>query len=132
MELKDRIIKYILNNPGVNMDTIISEATSKGISQHEVLVALDVVHKDKRITHTATASGVVTYKPATAKVSTVPTHVTWLTANYPRPGVGDIPSFIMPFPEIDLSHIFMTRDEAKEYKAAASGRPIYMMKKHYA
>lgn len=121
MELKDRIIKYILNNPGVNMDTIIDVAKAKGYSQQEVLTTLDAVHKDKRITHNANASGVVTYKPATAKVTTVPTHVTWLTANYPRPE-----NFVMPWPEIDMSHLFMTRDEAKEYKAAASGRPIYI------
>lgn len=128
MELKDRIIKYILNNPGVNMDTIIDVATSKGYTQSEVLTTLDTVHKDKRITHTANASGVVTYKPATAKIATVPTHVSWLAANYPWPSSD----WTEAFPEIDMSHIFMTREQAKEYKAQASGRPLYMMKNNYA
>lgn len=124
MELKDRIIKYILNNPNTTMDTIIGEATSKGYTQHEVLTALDSVHKDKRITHTANASGVVVYRPAKAKVSTVPTHVTYWHDNYPPMTTDNDGSGI----DIDLSWMFLkTKDERDDYKAAAKGLPKHMM-----
>lgn len=133
MELKERITAYIIKTAPVTMDTIIEVATAKGFTQSEVLTALDKVHRDKRISYTANASGVVTYKLANAKKD--PTdHLKWLNGsndqgkpNYPPMDSTNDGSGI----DIDISHLFMTREEAKEYRAAASGRPAYMIQSKY-
>lgn len=125
MELKDRITKYIIKNAPVLMTDLVRVATSKGYTESETLSVLTGIDRDKRIKVTTKGDDIV-YGLASAKVSTVPTHVTWLTANYPWPP----PEWTEAFPEIDMSHIFMTRDEAKEYKAQASGRPVFMQNKY--
>lgn len=130
MELKERIAAYIIKNAPITMDAVISAAKDKGFDEGDILTALDTVHKDKRIVHVVSTAGVVTYKLAIAKTTPSVNHVSWLSQNYPRPGIGDVPSFIMPFPEIDYSFIFMNREEALAYKAEAKGMPIHLIKKH--
>lgn len=122
--LRDRIIKYILTNGTVSMEAIISVAKGKGFTESEVLDALSHVHKDKRVQQMADVTGHVMYKPTVQKVTTAPTHHAWVDANYPRY------EYEMPFPEIDMSYLFLkTREERDEFKALASGRPLYMIKK---
>ena len=122
MELKERITAYIIKTAPVTMDTVIEVAIAKGFTQAEVLTALDAVHRDKRISYTANASGVVLYKLASAKKG--PTdHLRWVRDNYPPMDSTNDGSGI----DIDLSHLFMSPDEAKEYKAAAKGMPSYML-----
>lgn len=123
MTLTQRLTKYILSHPNVTLDGLVKIATSKGFTEGEVYAALDTVHRDKRITQ-STKGGEVVYRPAVAKASSPTPHLDWLRHNYPYPD-----NFIMPFPEIDYSWIVMSPDEAKEYKAAAKGMPLYMIKK---
>jgi hypothetical protein len=54
----------------------------------------------------------------------------WARDNYPWPGQNGIPEFVMPFPEWDLSWIFLTPDEMKEYRAKAKGMPLFVLNKH--
>lgn len=122
MELKERITAYIIKNAPVTMDTVLEVAIAKGFTEAEVLTALDAVHRDKRITQNANTVGVVTYKLASAKKD--PTdHLKWVRDHYPPMTEDNNGSGI----DIDLSHLFMSPDEAKEYKAQAKGVPSYML-----
>lgn len=104
------------------MDTVLEVATAKGFTEVDVLTALDSVHRDKRISYTADASGVVLYKLAAAKKD--PTdHLKWVRDNYPPMDSTNDGSGI----EADYSFLFMSPDEAKEYKAAVKGMPLYML-----
>lgn len=128
MDLKSRIVKYIQGHEPITMDDIIDVATQKGFTQSDILTALDLVHKDKRITQTANASSVVIYKTATAKEPPTLTHLSWVTQHYPWPDAD----WTEAFPEIDLGAMFLrTKEERDAYKAEASGRPLYMNKKNY-
>ena len=124
MELKQRIIAYIIKNAPVTMDTVISEATAKGYTEAEVLTALDVVHRDKRLTQTANTAGVVTYKLANAKKA--PTdHLKWIKNNYPIMTPETDGSGI----DIDMGHLFLkTKEERDAYLAEMKGRPVHMLK----
>lgn len=123
MTLVDRIIKYILKRETTTLMQLEGVVVSNGFTLDELFIALETVHKDKRIQYTANASGEITYRPARARVSSTPTHVEWLRDNYPYPD-----NFILPFPEIDMSYMFLkTHDERMEYKAQAKGVPRYML-----
>lgn len=127
MELKDRIIKYILTNGAVSMEDIISVAKTKGFSETDVLTALTQVHKDKRVQQMADVYGNVMYKPTVAKVTAPGTHLSWVRNNYPVMTEENDGSGI----EMDLSWMFLkTREERDAFKAEAKGMPVYMMKKH--
>ena len=128
MDLKDRIIKYILTNGPVSMDDIINVAKSKGFTENEVLIALDRVHRDKRIQQMADVTGHVMYKPATAKATEAGSHLSWVRNHYPVMTKENDGSGI----DIDLSWMFLkTREERDAFKAQAKGMPVYMMQKRY-
>lgn len=99
----------------------------KGFSQLAIMDAMELVHKDKRIAQSTHRDEIV-YRPYIAPPvkehfkSTVP---------YPYPGRDGIPEFVMPFPEWDLSFIFLTPDELDKYKADLRGVK-YIRKKRYA
>lgn len=131
MELKDRIIKYILGHAPVSMTDLVSAATSKGFTEQEVLQALTGIDKDKRITVTANASGEVMYKLSSTKAKPAPStsHLEWLRAHYPWPSSD----WVEPFPEIDIGHIFLrTLEERQAYQAQVKGMPLHMLRKHHA
>jgi hypothetical protein len=124
MELNQRLITYILKAAPVTMDKLIDVATDKGYTLDEILTTLEQVHKDKRITQAANAAGVVTYKLATVKER--PDHLAWIRANYPWPD-----NFEMPFPEIDMSYLFLkTKEERDAFRAEMTGRPLYVKNKY--
>ena len=132
MELKQRIITYIIKNAPVTIDTIIEQATSKGYTELEVLNTLEQVHKDKRIKQT-TRGNTVVYTLYTQQEPKPQTHLTWLRQNYPTPDPWNLDSegnFIEPFPEIDMSWIVMSPDEIKEFKAEMSGKPVMYNKRY--
>lgn len=123
MDLKERITAYIIKTAPVTMDTVIDVATAKGFTESEVLATLEQVHKDKRITQTASTDGVVTYKLTSVKER--PDPQAWLRANYPWPDKDWTP----PFPEIDLGALFLRNKEERDaYTAAAKGLPVHMVK----
>ena len=100
MELHERIIKYIEKHHPISYTSIVNVAVGKGFNEYQVLNALDKIgNKLKKIVRKEE----VWYDliPTQTPIKT-PTHISWLTKNYPRPN-----NFIMPFPEIDLSHLFL-------------------------
>jgi hypothetical protein len=122
--LKDRLTKYILKHAPVTMDALISVATSKGFTENEVLIALTGIEKDKRLKVTTKGSNIV-YSLANAKAPASISHLEWLRSHYPWPE-----NFIMPFPEIDLGHLFLrTLEERQAYQAQVKGMPLHMVKK---
>lgn len=126
MELKDRIIAYILNHHPITYTEVENVALGKGFSQLAVMDAMELVHKDKRITQSTRGDEIV-YRPYIAPPVKEPFKS---TIPYPYPGRDGVPPFVMPFPEWDLSFIFLTPEEYEEYKAKAKGR-TFIPKKRY-
>lgn len=119
MELKDRIIKYVLTQSApVSMETIISVAKTKGFSEPEVLTALTYVHRDKRITQMADVTGHVMYKPTVQKTTEAGSHLSWVRNNYPVMTEENDGSGI----DIDLSWMFLkTKEERDEFRDKLRG-----------
>jgi len=126
-ELRDRIIRRIVAQHPVTYERLENLVLGIGHTELEFMEAMEQVHKDKRITQTTRGEEIV-YRPYIAPPvkehfkSTVP---------YPYPGRDGIPEFVMPFPEWDLSFIFLTPDELDKYKADLRGVK-YIRKKRYA
>jgi hypothetical protein len=126
MELKQRLVAYILKAAPVTMDKLIDVATDKGYTLDEILTALEQVHKDKRITQTANTAGVVTYKLATVKER--PDHLAYIRNNYPPMTPDNDGSGIDVG---DLSWMFLrTKEERDAFRAEMSGRPVYVKNKY--
>ena len=125
MKLSERIIAYVQNHYPLSMSALECIVLSKGFTLDDFYTALEVVHKDKRIVQ-STRRGEVWYSPAPEPtVVKTPTHVEWLTNNYPYPD-----NFEMPFPEIGMSFLFLrTKEERDAFKAEMSGRPVYVNNK---
>lgn len=126
MTLSERIIAYILNHHPITYRELEDVAMGKGFSQLAIMDAMELVHKDKRITQIARGDEIV-YRPYIAPVvkehfkSTVP---------YPYPGRDGVPEFVMPFPEWDLSFIFLTPEKMLEYRAGLKGQKYIPRKKY--
>lgn len=123
MELSERIIAYIEKHHPLALTTLEGVVVSKGFTLEELYAALTKVHKDKRVLQ-STRGNEVYYTIAPVITKQPSSHLTWVTNNYPWPT-----NFEMPFPEIDMSHLFMTREQALEYKAAAKNMPTFMYNK---
>ena len=126
MTLSERIIAYILNHHPITYREIEDVAMGKGFSQLAIMDAMELVHKDKRITQSARGDEIV-YRPYIAPV--VKEHLK-STVPYPYPGRDGVPEFVMPFPEWDLSFIFLTPEEMDRYRAESKGR-AYIPKHGY-
>ena len=121
MELKQRIISYIIKNAPVTIDTITAKAAEQGYTDLEVLTALEHVHKDKRIKQT-TKGDTVVYTLYTHKEPKAPTHLTWIKNNYPPMDSTNDGSGIDVG---DLSWMFLkTKEERDAFKAEMSGKPV--------
>lgn len=109
----------------VTLTELESRATERGLSLSDLYTALDKVHRDKRIVRKV-LNGEVTYVPAPKRSEVVNSHIKWVKDNYPWPDAD----WQEPFPEIDLGAMFLrTKEERDEYKALASGKPIWQVKK---
>jgi hypothetical protein len=128
MPLHERIIAYVSNHYPLSMSALEGIVLSKGFTIDDFYTALEKVHKDKRIVQ-STRRDEVWYSPAPEPtVVKTPTHVEWLTTHYPYPD-----NFEMPFPEINMSYLFLkTKEERDAFRAEMSGRPMYMVKSKYA
>ena len=129
------IINKILKDGEVTLSQLEHRATERGVSLSDLYTALEDVHRDKRITRRV-LKGEIVYSPAVERTATVGSHVSWLTANYPHPHQCDhgvrytTCEHCMPFPEISYAGLFLkTKEERDEYKAAATGRPVYLVSK---
>ena len=129
MELHERIIAYVEKHYPSSYTALEGIVLSKGFTLEAFYAALERVHQDKRVIQT-TRRGEIYYSPYIPPVATPPpSHLTWLDANYPPMTPENDGSGI----DLDLSFLFIkTKKERDEFKALASGRPVYMSKKKYA
>jgi hypothetical protein len=116
-ELATKIITRILTDQGSTYDKLEARALQMGIDMNTFQAAMVIVHRSKLIEQSV-KYGVIQYKVAVAKPVQPPQGASWVTANYPWPE-----NFEMPFPEIDMSHLFLKGEELEKYKCEAKGRP---------
>lgn len=128
VRLAKLIIDRITELKTVTYDELLARANEKNIEQGVFNNAMQRVHKKKTVL-VKDIKGVLTYSIKPVEVAATPSHVEWCKANYPYPGVDGIPEFVMPFPEWDVSYIFLTPDELEEYKEAIRGGRVYKRKK---
>ena len=126
MTLPERIIRYILKKQTTTLIELEGLVVSKGYTLDQLFSALEHVHKDKRITNTANASGEITYRVAARKVSVQP-GLDWIRNNYPPMDSTNNGSGL----EADYSYLFLSPDEMKQYKADAKGVPAFMYNKKH-
>jgi hypothetical protein len=117
--LTTRITDYILKRTATTLTQLEGVVVSHGFTLDDLYTALEAVHRNKSIARTVRQGEVVYMKKAPPKSPT--DHLAWIRANYPWPD-----SFEMPFPEIDMSFLFLKNKEERDaFKAEMSGRPVY-------
>lgn len=119
------IIKRIIDDAGSTYDKLEARAVEKGISMDVFQAAMTIVHRSKLIEQSV-KYGVIQYKVKEKKIAKPFSAVEWVTQNYPWPE-----NFEMPFPEIDMSYLFLKPEEMDRYKAQVVGRS-YIPKRRYA
>ncbi len=124
MELHERIIAYVERHFPCSMTVLEGIVLSKGFTLEQFYSALDKVHRDKSIVQTQ-RGGDVFYSIYIAPIAKPQPHLDWVKANYPDPK-----DFVMPFPDWDLSWIFLKPEELEQYKADLKGTD-YTPKKKY-
>ena len=125
MELRDRIIAYIIASQSlVSLEKLVDKGQSAGFSEGEVLATLSTIGSKLK----ATVRGDQVYYQIPPAVKTPTDHLAWVRANYPPMTPETDGSGI----DIDLSWMFLkTKEERDNFKALASGRPVYMIKNKY-
>lgn len=125
MELKERIIAYILNHHPITYTEVENVALGKGFSQLAVMDAMELVHKDKRITQSTRGDEIV-YRPYIAPPVKEP-----FKSAIPYPEMNETNDAHHPaFADLDFSYMFLTPEELDKYKAEVKGR-TYIPKKRY-
>ena len=119
--MHQKIIAYIKRNSPISYDALNQRAVERGHNLAEFDYAMERVHKDKRIK--VTSELLYTYQEP--KVKAPGSHLTWIRHHYPPMTPENDGSGI----DLDLSWMFLkTKEERDEYKALASGKPLYMVK----
>lgn len=125
-ELATKIITRILTDQGSTYDKLEARAVQMGIDMNTFQAAMVIVHRSKLIEQSV-KYGVIQYKVAKKKHKIEPgSHIIWARENYPPydPWCVDADgNMIMPFPEIDMSHLLLKGEELEKYKCEAKGRP---------
>jgi DNA-binding transcriptional ArsR family regulator len=111
----------------VSYSSLQERAEEIGVSLDLLDNALEKLQKRKKVKMRVKGDDILYKAKPRAKLKDPFAVSTWLRDNYPYPGKNGIPEFVMPFPEIDMSYIFLTPDEMKQYKANAKGMPLFMM-----
>lgn len=126
-----KIGKYIQASRGCSYTDIKNQAAMRGIDLDTLEQALLILHRQKTIHRTVAGCDVqYLFRVPVAKPVTAVSHVAWVAQHYPWPGRGDVPEFVMPFPEIKMDWLFLkTLEERQAYKEAAAGR--YVRPKRY-
>lgn len=128
--LAEKLIKAIGEADTVSFDVLEARARKHGIAMGTFDSAIALIHKLPNVKRSV-AHGTVQYAIQVVKPKPGPgTASAWVRENYPWPGVGDVPPFEMPFPEIDMSWILLSPEELDKYKAEAAGR-TYIPRKRY-
>lgn len=122
--LAETLIKAIDKAGELSIDRIDAGAVKRGISMTVLDRALEVLHRNKHIKRT-TKKGTIYYSIKVAPKPKDPgSHLTWLREHYPPMTEENNGSGI----DVDFSYLFLKPDEMKEYKAAAKGMPVHMIK----
>lgn len=120
--LSKRVKEYILKRNGTTLTQLEGVVVSAGFSINELYQVLNTIHRDKSIRRSVQKGEVVYSKMPEPKAPG--SHLSWVTKNYPWPD-----NFEMPFPEIDMSWLFLKPEQMMEYKAAAKNMPVHMLQK---
>jgi hypothetical protein len=114
----------------VTYTSLQERAIEKDISLDVLDAALQHLHRFKKVKQRVKGDEII-YKAKPRAVLKDPFATsTWVRDNYPYPGKNGVPEFVMPFPEMDLSFIFLKPQEMKEYKARAKGMPLFVLNNH--
>lgn len=110
-KLADAIFKRIYVDGPFTLDQLEERAKEKNIPINDFYAAMEIVQRHRKLQ----VSG-KTYKKRVNKKQEFQSHLAWVKNNYPRmiPGVDDASHPI--FDDVDFSYLFMTPDEAKEYR----------------
>jgi hypothetical protein len=123
-QLSKLLFNRIIQDGEVTLTRLEHLANQRGVSLSDLYTALETIHRDKRIARKV-LKGEVVYTPA-PKPKLPGSHLSWTDKHYPWPE-----KFVMPFPEIDVSFIFLkTKEERDAFKAEMSGRPVYTKSKY--
>jgi len=121
----------------VSYTSLQARAEEKGISLDVLDRALEKLHKFKKVKQRVKGDD-ISYTDVPKAIPKDPFAVQkWANENYPYPtpcGATDCKGFCKacePFPEMDLSYIFLKPQEMKEYKAKAKGMPLFMLQNKF-
>ena len=132
-----KILKRIEESEGdVSYTSLQERAIEKDISLDVLDAALEHLHRFKKVKQRVKGDEIM-YRAKPRAVPKDPFAVsTWMRENYPWPkpcgaeGCTGLCKKCEPFPEMDLSFIFLKPQEMKEYKARAKGMPLFMLNNH--
>lgn len=128
IDLARKIATRITTDAPITYSTLEARAVEKGIDPNLFQQAMAIIHRSKLI-ECKTQGDEIVYTIKVVKEPVKLSGAEWVTKHYPWPGQNGIPVFEMPFPEIDMSHLFLTGEELEKYKCEAKGRPYIPGKK---
>jgi hypothetical protein len=109
LDLAEKLVLHIDAEKTTTFDKLEARARKHGISMNVFDRAIEKLHKLPNIKRTVKL-GTVHYELQAVKAKPGPIlSGEWLAANYPWPGKNGVPSFVMPWPEWDLSYLFMKK-----------------------
>lgn len=134
--LSKKILERIEETEGeISYSDLEQIAIKKNIDINIFDAAISHLHRFRKVTQKVKGEEIYyKFKPKPKKKNPFAAQ-DWLRDNYPRPtpceakGCHGICKKCMPFPEIDLSYLFLTPSEMLEFKAQMKGIPTYMMKR---
>jgi hypothetical protein len=128
--LAEKLVLHIDAEKTTTFDKLEARALKHGIAMSVFDRAIEKLHKLPNIKRTVKL-GTVHYELQAVKAKAGPIlSGEWVAANYPWPGKNGVPEFVMPFPEMDLSYLFLKPEEAEEYKAQMKGKKMFSKKKY--
>ena len=125
-ELATKIARFIVSQKTCTYADIQVRADAKGISRRDLEAAMVLIHRNKAI-KSVNAGGDIQYSVAPPKPVASPF---FRYEPYPEfiKGVNDASHEI--FAGVDMSYLFMTPEEALQYKAQLKGK-VYVPRKAY-
>ncbi len=125
MDLKERIIAYILAHHPITYDRLEEVTMGKGFNQLQIMDAMEQVHRDKRVTQT-THGNTIQYRPYIA-----PPVKEHFKSTIPYPPMDETNNADHPaFADLDYRYLFLTPEELDKYKAEVKGVAYYPKKRY--
>ena len=123
-ELATKIAIYIAKNAPVSYEQLRLRAESHKIPMGVFSNAMVIIHRSKRIEQKSKGDDIIYTIVIPKAPPSAGSHITWVKENYPPMTKENDGSGI----DVDFSYLFLKPDEMKEYKAAAKGMPVHMMR----